>query len=246
MRDESVGPSRTWAALAGATLGGAAAVAYAAVCPAAQVWGRGFYRGGAAGRELALTFDDGPSNETPAFLDLLARYDIRGTFFVCGRNVERRPETARRVLAAGHEVGNHTDSHPLLLRLPPWRVRREVETAQRILEDRLGVRPALFRAPYGVHAPGLRAALELEELTAVRWTVIGNDWRWPAPAIARRVLRGASPGGVICLHDGRETFPSADRQNTLAALETILPILLAEGYRFVTASEMRETLVKAL
>ena len=230
-------------------LGGAAAaaaVAYAAVCPAAQVWGQGFRRGARSGRLLALTFDDGPSHQTPAFLDLLARYDIRGTFFVCGRNVERLPSIARRAVHAGHQIANHTDSHPLLLGLPPSRVREEVSRAQRIIEDRVGLRPSMFRAPYGVHAPGLRAALQREALTAVRWTVIGNDWRLPAPAIARRTLRGAAPGGVICLHDGRQTQPDADRSATLAALEIIIPALLAQGYRFVTASEMGETLLKAL
>lgn len=227
---------RKWIA-AGLGLAGAS-VAYAAACPASQCWGRGFYRGPRDKRLIALTFDDGPSNETPALLDLLARYGVRATFFVCGQNVERRPAVARAVLEAGHEVGNHTNTHPLLLRLPPSGVRAEVSETQQILEDRLGVRPAMFRAPFGVHAPGLRGALEDEGLLAVRWTVIGHDWRLPAGRIAERVLRGAGPGGIVCLHDGDQVRPIADRSQTLAAIETILGPLLDEGYRFVTISEM--------
>lgn len=223
-----------------ATAGGvaAAAVAYAAACPRSQWWGRGFYRGPSDRRLLALTFDDGPSAETPAFLDLLAGYGVRATFFVCGANLQRRPGIARETLAAGHEVGNHTDTHPLLLSLPPWRVRAEVERAQRLIEDRLGWSPALFRAPFGVHAPGLRGALEQESLTAVRWTVIGHDWRLPADRVAQRVLRGAGPGGIVCLHDGDQVRAQVDRSQTLRALEAILPPLLDAGYELVTASEM--------
>jgi len=222
---------------AGLGLAGAA-IGYAAVCPVSQWWGRGFYRGPRNQRLLALTFDDGPSNQTPDFLDLLARYGVRATFFVCGQNVARRPGIARETLGAGHEIGNHTDTHPLLLRLPPWRVREEVTRAQRIIEDRIGVRPTMFRAPFGVHAPGLRPALEAEGLAAVRWTVIGHDWRLPAWRIAERVLRQAGPGGIVCLHDGDQVRPIADRSRTLAAVEAILGPLLDEGYRFVTASEM--------
>lgn len=185
-----------------------------------------------------MTFDDGPSPQTPAFLEVLARYGVRATFFVCGANVERLPDVARRTLEAGHEIANHTHSHPLLLKLPPWRVRTEVERAQRTIDERLGVRPTMFRAPFGIHAPGLRGALASERLTAVRWTVIGNDWRLPADRIAQRVLRGADPGGIVCLHDGDQVRERPDRTETLRALETVLPPLLESGYELVTASEM--------
>ena len=223
---------------AAVTVAAAGFVAYAAACPAAQVWGRGFHRGPRQGRRLALTFDDGPSDQTPAFVELLERYGVRATFFVCGANVERRPEIARATLAAGHEIGNHTHAHPLLLRLPPRRVRAEVQRAQRVIEDRLGVQPTMFRAPYGIHAPGLAGALEHENLLAVRWTVIGNDWRLPAERIAGRILRGVSPGGIVCLHDGDRILPTADRRPTLRALEAALPRLLDAGYSMVETSRL--------
>jgi peptidoglycan/xylan/chitin deacetylase (PgdA/CDA1 family) len=218
--------------------GAAGFVAYAAACPRARVWAPGFHRGPREGRDLALTFDDGPSNETPRFLDLLAEYELRATFFVCGANVERRPELARRVVAEGHEIGNHTQNHPCLLGLPAARVREEVLRAQSGIEDATGVSPRLFRPPFGIRAPSLPAVLAEASLLAVHWTVIGNDWKWPSYRIAARVLDGAGPGGIICLHDGYGVAPVADRGETLDALEQTLPLLLHQGYRMVTASEM--------
>jgi peptidoglycan/xylan/chitin deacetylase (PgdA/CDA1 family) len=223
---------------AGLAAGAAGFVAYAAACPRARVWAPGFHRGPREGAALALTFDDGPSNETPRFLDLLARNDVRATFFVCGANVERRPEVARRIVEAGHEIANHTYNHLCLLRLPETQVWGEVERAQFAIEDATGVSPALFRPPFGIRAPGLRPILERLGMLSVHWTVIGNDWKWPANRIAARVLEGASPGGVVCLHDGHGARPVADRRETLTALEQTLPLLLHQGYRPVTAGAM--------
>ena len=234
-------PKRTgWAPLAaGGLLAGAAGfVAYAAACPRARVWAPGFHRGPREGSGLALTFDDGPSNETPRFLDLLAEHDVRATFFVCGANVERRPNLARQIVESGHEIANHTQNHPCLLGLSAGRIWEEVVRAQDAIEDATGVSPALFRPPFGIRAPGLRPVLEDLGLLSVHWTVIGNDWKWPANRIAARVLEGASPGGVLCLHDGHGARPVADRQETLDALGQTLPILLHRGYEIVTAGDM--------
>ena len=218
--------------------GAAGFAAYAAACPRARVWAPGFHRGPGDRRTLALTFDDGPSNETPRFLDLLAQWDVRATFFVCGTNVQRRPEVARRIVAEGHEVANHTHNHRCLLGLPARRVHEEVARAQAAIEDATGVSPISFRPPYGIRAPALRPVLEELGLLAVHWTVIGNDWKWPAGRIAARVVRGAAPGAIVCLHDGREARPIADRQQTLDALATILPALQERGYEMATAREM--------
>ena len=224
----------TWTATAAA-----AYAAYAAVCPAARVWGPGFHRGPRTVRRIALTFDDGPSNETEHVLDLLAEHNARATFFVCGANVERRPETARLAAALGHEIGNHTHTHRCLLRLGPDAVYEEVSRAQRAIEDYVGTRPRLFRPPYGVRSPWLPAALAAEGLLSVHWSVIGMDWKFPADRIAARVLRwGAEPGAVICLHDGDRIAPMADRRATTTALRTIVPELLDQGFELVTASEL--------
>ena len=234
-------PGWTAAAIGGALLGAGSFVAYAAACPRARVWAPGFHRGPRTSRALALTFDDGPSNETPRFLELLA-HDVRATFFVCGANVIRRPEIAREVVRAGHEIGNHTHNHVCLLGLPAARVRDEIVRAQHAIEDKLGVSPTLFRPPFGIRAPGLRTVLEELDLLSVHWTVMGNDWKWPADRIAARLLSGASGGGVICLHDGHGTRPAADRGNTLEALRQTLPILRRHGFEPVTAGDMARML----
>ena len=99
------------AALSAATVG---YVAYAAAWPSSQLWGPSLYRLPRGANKIALTFDDGPSNETSRFLDALEDLQVRATFFVCGRNVERRPTDTRSIVAAGHTIGNHTYSHPRL------------------------------------------------------------------------------------------------------------------------------------
>ena len=223
--------------LGGAVAGATAFVGYAAACPRARVWAPGFHRGPRGGRTIALTFDDGPSNETPRFLDLLAEHGAHATFFVCGANVERRPAMARRIVEEGHEIANHTQNHPCLLGLGEHRVRNEVFRAQRAVEDATGVSPVSFRPPFGIRAPSLRPALEELQLLAVHWTVIGNDWKWPADRIAARVLRGLVPGGVICLHDGHGVRAKADRRHTLQALRRVLPAVADRRLEPVTTRE---------
>ena len=216
--------------------------AYAACCPAAQVWGRGFYRGPRGRREIALTFDDGPSKWTPAVLDVLRRHDLQATFFVCGKNVERFPAVVREITGAGHEIGNHTYSHPWLLLRSASQIRLELERTQAAIEEAAGVRPRLFRPPYGVRAPSLRRVQDGLGLTTVMWTVIGNDWKLGRVAITERVLRGADEGGIICLHDGHEVYQPADRRETVAALPGIVEGLRGRGFRFVTAGHMLDEL----
>ncbi len=217
-------------------------VAYAACCPLAQVWGRGFHRGLRGRRQIALTFDDGPSECTPAVLDALQRYDLRATFFVCGKNVEQFPELVREIADAGHEIGNHTYSHPGLLLRSAWQIRLELERTQDAIEAAAGVRPRLFRPPYGVRSPSLRGIQAELGLTTVLWTVIGNDWKLGRAAIAERVLRRPGEGGIICLHDGDQVYHPADRRETVAALPEIIEGLRGRGFSFVTAGRMLDEL----
>lgn len=215
-------------------VGAAAAYgAYAAAWPSASRWGKSIHRLAAHGRQTALTFDDGPSNETPRFLDALNQFGVLATFFVCGKNVARRPQTARAIVEAGHEIGNHTYSHPKLIACGPRRVREEIVRTQRQIEDATGVSPRLFRPPYGVRSPALASVQAELDLLGVHWTVSGKDWKWDASKIAARVLGAAAPGNIICLHDGCDTRAIADRSETLAAVRIIVPRLQAAGYDFV-------------
>ena len=211
--------------------------AYAAAWPAARRWGDSIHRLPTRERRIALTFDDGPSNETPRFLELLSDLDVRATFFVCGQNVERRADVARAIVAAGHELGNHSYSHPVLLAHGPRRVRDELTRTQRVIEDATGASPSLFRPPYGVRSPALSAVQRDLDLLAVHWTVIGNDWKWKSPRIVQRVLAAACPGGIICLHDGHGAREIADRRQTLDAVREIVTELKRAGYDFVTVGE---------
>ena len=219
------------AALSVAALG---YTAYASAWPSSQQWGSSLHRLPGSASEIALTFDDGPSNETPRFLDALEELGVRATFFVCGKNVERRPEVARSVVAAGHAIGNHTYSHPRLTLCSFSQVRDELSRTQDMIREATGVQPTLFRPPYGLRSPALRRALPEFGLTGIHWSVIGNDWKWDAPRIANRVLRRAGAGTIVCLHDGHRTSPVADRACTLEALREIVPRLRDRGYRFVT------------
>ena len=216
---------------AGTALGYAA---YATAWPSSQRWGRSVWRLPGSRNEVALTFDDGPSAETPRFLEVLDRLDVKASFFLCGANVERRPEVARAVVDAGHAVGNHSHSHPVLPLLSEDRVRRELSRAQTAIAEATGRTPALFRPPYGLRSPALRRVLPDLGLTSVHWTVIGNDWKWSAARIGERVLRRIRPGGIVCLHDGSTTSENVSREETLRAVRTIVPELLDRGMTFVT------------
>ena len=239
----------TAAVAAAAVAGVTAAVLWCGVkARSSQLFGRSVYRGVGRRRSVALTFDDGPSEGTAALLRYLAQEGIRATFFQCGMNAERLPEVARSVSAAGHEIGNHTYSHP---RLPPRLSRkpnllgpetisRELARTQEILERLHGRTPRLFRAPYGMRWFGLREAQRRLGLLGVLWTVIGHDWEWPAERIAGHVLKNVGPGGIVCLHDGRDIRPAADLSEMLGALRVIVPALKARGYRFETVRALLE------
>ncbi len=183
--------------------------------------------------DVALTFDDGPSNETPRFLELLDKLGVLATFFLCGRNVRRRPAVARAICDAGHAVGNHSHSHPVLPLCSRSRITLEVNRAQDEIRLATGHRPGLFRPPYGLSAPALGGCLGRAGLISVRWTVIGKDWKLDSSRIVRRVLKRAGPRSIICLHDGDATHPVADRSETLAAVLRIVPELRRRGLRFV-------------
>ena len=215
----------------------AATVYYAVAAPASQWLGRTRVRGNPAAGTIALTFDDGPGEATPLILEILRKADVRATFFLCGQNVERFPEHARRIAEEGHEIGNHTHSHPYFLWKTPGKIAWEIDRAQEVIVSRTGHRPRLFRPPYGLRWFGLFPILHGRELTAVMWSVSGRDCRLPATGIADRILRKVNGGSIILLHDGCPPGERGDRRQTAAALEEIVRAL-SERYRFVTVSEM--------
>ncbi|MFF7450215.1 MULTISPECIES: polysaccharide deacetylase family protein [unclassified Streptomyces] len=179
------------------------------------------------GRTMVLTFDDGPDPRyTPHILDILAHYDVRAMFFVCGEMAVDNKDLLERMADEGHVVGNHTWSHPLLTRLTRGRIRSEMERTCDVIEEAYGERPQWFRAPYGAWnraAFQLGAELGMEPLA---WTVDTLDWTAPAArTIVGRVENGAAPGVVVLSHDA-----GGDRSQSVRALRDYLPQLLDSGY----------------
>jgi peptidoglycan-N-acetylglucosamine deacetylase len=221
----------------GALLLAGAFISYAAVAPASQVLGPTLVSGDRSIPQVSLTFDDGPGVATPLILDQLKGAGIRATFFLCAQNVERFPEMARRIADEGHEIGNHTYSHPNLFWKSPGRIAFEITRAQAVIITITGKRPALFRPPYGVRWFGLFPILRTHNLRTVMWSVSGFDWRFPSPRIAERVIAKSKPGSIILLHDGVPPHETGDRLATVEALRQIIPAL-TQSFTFSVASEM--------
>lgn len=182
---------------------------------------------------VALTFDDGPHPQnTPVLLDILAQYRARATFYVIGNNVRRYPDIARRIVAEGHELGNHTWTHPVLSRQGDATVLREIDRTQEIIWQTVGAVPVTMRPPYGAFSQRqMRMLSEARNLPTVIWSVDTNDWRRPGPAVvADRMVRGAQPGSVILAHDIHGP--------TVRAVPAALQGLLSRGFEMVTLSEL--------
>jgi peptidoglycan/xylan/chitin deacetylase (PgdA/CDA1 family) len=212
---------------------------YGFFVPGAQAFGKIYTRQPATDRVIALTFDDGPNDPyTSQILNILAHYRVKATFFVVGKNVEYYPETARRIINEGHVVGNHSWDHREFEPLVDIHS-REIARAQQAIERTTGVRPRLFRPPYGQKTPWQLAAAREQGMIVVAWSLSANDPKQPPPGnITARVLRHASPGAILLLHDGYETYHGGNRSNTTAALPEIIETLLAQAYRFVTVPEL--------
>ncbi|HEY3836681.1 MAG TPA: polysaccharide deacetylase family protein [Bryobacteraceae bacterium] len=223
---------------AGVVSAGAGVLAHAVRGRSSRFFGPSVWRGDGSRKAVAITFDDGPSERTPDLLDTLRQYRAPATFFQCGENIRRLPEIARAVRAAGHEIGNHSDSHPLCCFRPSRFIESDFARAQHTVEDTLGVTPVLMRAPFGVRWFGYRNMQQRLNLMGVMWTVIGLDWKLPAEAICDRILKAAGNGSIVCLHDGRGCTSKPDIGNSLEAVKRILPALLERGYHFETVSQI--------
>ena len=215
-----------------------ASMAWAVRGRASSVFGPSVSHGPRHRRALALTFDDGPSESTPRILEVLAGYSVPATFFQCGANVERLPEIARAVAEAGHEIGNHSHSHPLYCLQSPASIAADLERAQSAIAGATGVTPTLMRAPFGVRWFGLRRAQRRLGLRGVMWTAIGYDWKAAEDQVVRRMVAGACNGAILCLHDGRELQNKPDIGATVAAVRRLVPKLLDQGYRLETVSQL--------
>jgi peptidoglycan-N-acetylglucosamine deacetylase len=182
---------------------------------------------------VALTFDDGPDPvRTPALLDALAELDAPATFFVLGQQVDAHPQLTARIARNGHELGNHTYSHPYLPLSRSRRVRSELAHADAAIERATGIVPALARPPYGGRSPRNVRVFDRAAKRLVLWDVNSFDWKgMSADAIASRVLSRVRPGSIILLHEARD-----GGEVTIDAVRLLVPALRARGYELSTVS----------
>ena len=182
---------------------------------------------------VAMTFDDGPSAEnTPRLLEMLKQRNIKATFFLIGQNAAANPDLVRRILAEGHEIGNHSWTHPQLSKLSDDKVTAEITKTQDAIKDASGFTPTLLRPPYGAITPRQREWIPNQfGLTIVLWSVDPLDWKRPGPSVVtQRILSQVHPGAIVLSHD--------IHKQTVDAMPATLDGLIAKGYKFVTVSQL--------
>jgi peptidoglycan/xylan/chitin deacetylase (PgdA/CDA1 family) len=194
--------------------------------------------GNSAKHAVAITFDDGPSPKfTPQILALLKEYGAKATFFVLGEKIEKYPDLIKAEMRGGHELGNHTYSHPHLVKSDQKARERELERTGLDL-SLLGCpnTEKIMRPPYSEYDKRLVSYLDHTDRELILWSVDSGDWRGlAAPAIIRNVLSQVKNGSIIIFHD---EYNEKDRHPTVEALKVILPFLQKEGYQMVTVSEL--------
>ena len=182
---------------------------------------------------VALTFDDGPHGTlTPKLLDILAREGVHATFFVLGTNVAMYPDIAKRIVAEGHEIANHSWEHPSLPRVSAERLDRELGRTTEIIEKTTGQKVTMMRPTYGALNDRVeKSLLEDYKLDVILWSVDPRDWKRPgADTVTRRLVGGAHPGAILLAHD--------IHPGTIAAIPGTIAQLKAKGYSFATVSEL--------
>ena len=226
--------------VAGAGAAAACAAGYQTMSPTGQWYGRTFVGLKPGSRMLALTYDDGPNDpHTLRLLDVLARHNVKATFFLIGRYVKQRPDIARDVVSAGHVIGNHTYSHPNLIFASDRGTRRQVQDCQETLRDALGIEAKLFRPPFGGRRPGTLQIVRTLNLVPIMWRAAGYDWRGKtAEYVERKVSAGLRGGDVILLHDGGHATIGADRSQTVIATDHLIARHRSQGYEFMTVNDM--------
>jgi len=218
------------------------AAGYQSMAPTGQWCGRTFTGLSRGTKRLALTYDDGPNDpHTQRLLEVLAKHNVQATFFLIGRYTKQHPDIAREIVQAGHVVGNHTFTHPLLTFKSASEIRQELSACRSALQDAIGEHSNLFRPPFGGRRPAvLRIARELG-LEPVMWNVTGYDWTAPPSAeIEQKVAKQIRGGDVILLHDGGHRQMGADRSQTVLATENLIKKYKAEAYEFLTIPQMLE------
>jgi peptidoglycan/xylan/chitin deacetylase (PgdA/CDA1 family) len=223
-----------------ACMGVAVAAGYQSLAWTGQWYGKTFIGLPRGARQIALTYDDGPNDpHTLRLLEILAAQEVRATFFLVGNYVRQRPDIAREIVRAGHVVGNHTFTHPLLVLKSEAEVRQEICDCRSALQDATGDHSNLFRPPFGGRRPAVLRIVRELGLVPVMWNVAGNDWNVPPAAeIESKITKQVRGGDVILLHDGGHKEIGADRSQTVIATSGLIASLKSRKFEFVTIPQM--------
>ena len=185
--------------------------------------------------KIALTFDDGPHpRHTPQILDLLDRYEIKATFFSVGINAYYYPDVLAEIAARGHEIGNHTYSHPHVNQVNQVKLEREIEKCEEMIYQITDRKTKLFRPPEGMIDSEMLKTIHNLDYRIILWDIDTRDWAHTSPEeIAKNVIEKTSSGDIILMHDyiGRNS-------PTYEAMEIFIPVLIEKGYKFVVVSEL--------
>ncbi len=197
-----------------------------------------FLHGDPSGNQVALTFDDGPDIRfTPQVLDVLAKHDVKATFFLFGARAETHKDITKRIHDDGHAIGNHTYWHPNLPKESLERLRWELAETEQVIEEIIGFKPRLFRSPYGALNDEIVKVLGQNNNTVIGWNVDSLDWKQlDADIISDNVLSNVGFGSIILMHDGTDW--SADLSGTVQSLDKIITKLKEDGTEFVTVPEL--------
>ncbi len=181
---------------------------------------------------IAVTFDDGPHEMTLPILELLKKHKISATFFCIGKNIEKHPEIARRIIADGHIIGNHTFNHsPFFDFYRKQQVIKELQQTDASIEKVIGKKPQFFRPPYGVTNPSIRRALEVTKHKVIGWNIRSLDAVIPnEKMIFNRIKKRIAPGGIVLLHD--------TSLRTVHVLEQLLVTLREKKYEVVPLEDL--------
>ena len=228
-----------------------ALLVYGYAAPTSQIFGKVYYEAKVTDKVVALTFDDGPNEPyTSEVLDILARYNIKATFFVVGKNVQLYPDVAKKIILDGNVIANHGYNHNANHALTTYGS-KDVDLAQAAIEETLGVNPHLYRPPHGKKSPWELHALKHDDLVEVTWSVAANDqhifatFGKPTPELyAAEIVKKVQPGKIILLHDGfglEHGDVHADEDLTVETLPLIIDALQKQGYSFVTIPQLLET-----
>lgn len=211
-----------------------------AVLPDNHFYGQVFSEVRTSEKVVALTFDDGPHPPyTGQILEVLREQQVPATFFILGRNAEKHPELLRRIVAEGHQLGNHTYNHVDLLKADRQTIAAEIDRTSEAIRSITGVPPRVVRPPHGFRDAVVMEMMAERGLKVVEWSVSSRDWTNPGvEVIVSRTVSKVRNGSVVLLHDGDGVAAKASRAQTVEATRRIIKELKAQGYRFVTVEDI--------